>query len=134
MIGQCLEAYELCPTRAEALHGAMLYCRNHGRYHQGYLLGQHALQMECPSAGLFLEPWIYRYGLLDEFVVLSYWSGHFEECCSYANRLLNERHLPDTHRERLEANLAFAQQKLSTKSNRTLTHAVGKQQASPTYA
>src|SRR5262249_1246863 len=35
IIGTYLEAYEADPSRAEALHGAVRYCRRSGKHHQG---------------------------------------------------------------------------------------------------
>lgn len=113
VVGLFLAAFELCPTRAESLHGAMRFCRNRSLFHQGYLIGKHALTITPPLQGLFLEDWIYRYGLFDEFAVLAYWSGHFEDCSVYAKRLLEEPYIPDTERPRIVANLRFAQEKLA---------------------
>lgn len=113
VIGLFLAAYELCPTRAESLHGAMRFCRNRSLFHQGYLIGKLAVTLIQPLQGLFLEGWIYGYGLFDEFAVLAYWSGHFEESSFYARRMLDEPFLPDAERPRIVANLQFAQDKLA---------------------
>ena len=110
VLGTFLQAYELCPTRAESLHGAMQFCRNRGQFHQGYLIGKLAVSMQRPPTGLFLENWIYLYGLFDEFSVLAYWSGHYEECREYANRILLEGHIPLEQRERITANILSAEQ------------------------
>lgn len=112
VLGLFLAAYELCPARAESLHGAMRFCREQNLFHQGYLLGKHAVALAKPAEGLFLEDWIYQYGLFDEFAVLAYWSGHFFESSTYAERLLQEPYLPETERARVVANLRFAQEKL----------------------
>ncbi len=113
VIGLFLAAYELCPTRAESLHGAMRFCRNRSLFYQGYLFGKQAVALAMPEQGLFLEEWIYRYGVFDELSVLAYWSGHFEECSVYARRLLDEPHVPEAERPRILANLQFAQGKLA---------------------
>ena len=113
IIGLHLEAYDACPTRAESLHGAMRYCRTHGKYHQGYLIGKHAVTLSRPAAGLFLQEWIYEYGLFDEFSVLAYWSAHFEDCRAYAERLLLHTNLPAHERERVTANMQFALARLA---------------------
>ncbi|HVG26437.1 MAG TPA: glycosyltransferase, partial [Acidobacteriaceae bacterium] len=77
VVGHFMDAHEICPIRAEALHGAMRYCRTAARYQQGYLLGRHALSIPRPTSGLFLEDWIYSYGLFDEFSILAFWTGHY---------------------------------------------------------
>jgi len=113
IIGTYLSAYEVCPNRAESLHGAMRYCRLHGKHHQGYLLGKRAISMACPSTGLFLHSWIYDYGALDEFSILAYWSGHYQDSLEACLRLLRENKLPHQDRARVDKNAAFARTKLA---------------------
>lgn len=123
VVGLFLAAYELCPGRAESLHGAMRFCRNRGKYHQGYLIGKHAITLSRPAAGLFLEEWIYQYGLFDEFAVLAFWSGHYDDCRDYAARLLREGQLPAMERPRVAANLEFAQQQITRSALHVITAA-----------
>ncbi|MCL2453621.1 MAG: glycosyltransferase, partial [Alphaproteobacteria bacterium] len=54
------------PTRAEALHGAARFCRNRSMHEQGYDFATKGLAVTYPSNGLFVQDWIYEYGLLDE--------------------------------------------------------------------
>ena len=113
VIGLFLDAFELCPGRAESLHGAMHYCRNHGMHHKGFLIGQYAVTLPRPAEGLFLEHWIYDYGLFDEFSVLAYWSSHYQESFDYAQRLLVEGTIPLNDRERIQKNADFAAAKIT---------------------
>ena len=62
--------------------------------------------------GLFVESWIYQYGLLDEFAVNAYWAGAYQDCLDTCERILRERKCPDTERPRIEANAVFARQQL----------------------
>jgi hypothetical protein len=112
VIGTYMSAYEVCPDRAESLHGAMRYCRLNGKHHQGYLLGKLAINMACPSSGLFLQPWIYDYGALDEFSILAYWSGHYQDSIESCLRLQHENKLPEQERARIDTNAEFARTKL----------------------
>ena len=89
IIGTFLQAFESCPRRAESLHGAARYCRLTGRHHQGYMLAKQGLAIRQPESGLFIVPWIYEYGLLDEFAVNAYWAGHYGECLDACERLLS---------------------------------------------
>lgn len=57
VIGSYLAAYEVCPHRAEALHGAMRY-RIKNKFQQGYLIGKHAMTLPEPS-GLLVESWVF---------------------------------------------------------------------------
>lgn len=99
-----LMAYEIVPHRAEALHGAAKLCRELRRYQQGYLLTHQGLTLPLPVNGLFVSPWIYTYGLLDEFSIAAYHVGHHQESLMACERLLTEGHIPDSERPRIEQN------------------------------
>jgi glycosyltransferase involved in cell wall biosynthesis len=115
IIGMFLRAYEACPRRAEALHGAARYCRAKRNYHQGYMLARQGLEIQQPGSGLFVDPWIYEYGLLDEFAVNAYWTERYGECLGACERLLDERKIPEEMRERVEQNAQFAREKLASR-------------------
>jgi glycosyltransferase involved in cell wall biosynthesis len=106
-----LRATETVPGRVEALHGASHYCRLAGRYKDGYEIAKRGLFRDAPE-GLFVEPWIYEYGLLDEFAVNAYWIGRYQECLDACERILREGKCPEAQRPRIEANAAFARQNL----------------------
>lgn len=113
IIGMYMKAYETCPHRAEALHGAARYCRGMGKFHQGYMLAKQGLEITDPGSGLFVESWIYEYGLLDEFSVNAYWVKSYEECLKACERLLSNSAVPEEMRERIEMNARLARQKLA---------------------
>ncbi len=46
----------------------------------GCEIARSGLDLPEPRTGLFLEPWIYQYGLLDEFAINAYWGGYQPEC------------------------------------------------------
>lgn len=103
-----LSAANVVPTRAEALHGAVRYCRMSKRYKEGYDIAKRALAMGVAGgsvpAGALVEPWIYEYGLLDEFAVLAGWVGAYTESLDACLRLLGDGKLPESERERVSAN------------------------------
>jgi hypothetical protein len=107
-----LAAFEICPTRAEALHGAGRLCRLRGKHQQGYILTKHGIGLDCPPEGLFVEQWIYEYGLKDEFSVLAYWAGQFRESLDACVSLLACSALPQSERDRVRKNADFALAKL----------------------
>ena len=107
-----LAGYKECPWRAETLHGAATLCRMQGLHHLGYMLARPGLGLAVPEAGLFIEKWIYDYGLLDEFSVLSYWTGRYQECIDAATRILREGRIPVEERPRVQQNIDFAAAKL----------------------
>ena len=99
-------------NRAEALHGAARYCRERKRFEEGYGYARRALGMAPPPDGLFIEQWIYDYGVLDEYAVNAYWSDHYDECLKACRRILAGGAIPAAERPRIEANRNFAADKL----------------------
>lgn len=111
VIDAYLRATAAQPGRSEALHAASRYCRLQDRFEQGYWFAKRGLSPQ-PTQGLFIESWIYDYGLLDELAVNAYWSGRFAECRDSCEQLLAGGKLPATLRQRVEDNLAFANARL----------------------
>jgi hypothetical protein len=83
-----------------------------GLHHLGYMLARPGLGLAVPEAGLFIEKWIYDYGLLDEFSVLCYWTGRYQECIDAATRILREGRIPAEERPRVQQNIDFAAAKV----------------------
>lgn len=108
-------AYHSQPGRAEALHGAASFCREKGLYPLGYQLAKDGLKIPQPEPGicLFVQDWIYQYGLLDEYAVHAYWCQHYAECERACLEILNHPALPESERPRILANLTFAREKMA---------------------
>jgi len=106
---QILDTYhaatEINPKRIEALHGASRYCRMHGLSDTGYELAKIGLGSKLPEDALFAEPWIYDFGLADEFCICAYWSGHHDESISVGLSLLQNAKLPEDERPRVTQNI-----------------------------
>jgi len=107
-----LAGHKSCPSRAEPLHGAAQLCRLQGLNHVGYMLARAGLPLSAPEVGANVEHWIYDYGLLDEFAVLCYWTGRYQECLDAAARILREGKIPGSERPRVQQNADFAAAKL----------------------
>jgi glycosyltransferase involved in cell wall biosynthesis/LPS sulfotransferase NodH len=107
-------AHNVRKDRAESLHAAARYCRVKDRFELGYKFAQRALGMKAPRDGLFLERWVYDYGVLDEYAINAYWIGKFDDCQRACKRLLREGKIPSGMRERIEQNGRFAREKLSS--------------------
>jgi glycosyltransferase involved in cell wall biosynthesis len=101
-------ASDVAPYRAEALHGASRLCRHAGRNEEGYAIGKKGLGIHLPGDGLFTEPWIYHYGLKDEFAINAYWSDHFRASLDACISILTTRELPEDQRPRVAQNARFA--------------------------
>ena len=99
-----LRASDSAPSRAEALHGASRLCRIAGWHQQGYEIAKRGIALIAPPDGLFVEPWIYDYGLLDEFAVNAYWAGKHSDCLEACLRLLAIDNLPASIVARVAAN------------------------------
>lgn len=112
-----LRASAAQPARAEALHAASRFCRIKQRYEEGYQLARRGLDIAVPSEGLFVEPWIYEFGLLDEMAVNAYWSGHSRESLDANIKILATGKLTGPELQRVITNTQFANQKLPRKSN-----------------
>ncbi|WP_339086843.1 glycosyltransferase [Hyphomicrobium sp. ghe19] len=108
VIDTFLRASDALPTRAEALYGASRFCRNKKRYSEGYEMAKRGLQISMPSDALFLEPWIYETGLLDEFSINAYWSGHHRESLDASLKMLATGRLLSADMQRVVANARFA--------------------------
>ena len=65
-----MKGHESCPTRAECIHGLIQYCRIHGFFNLGYILGRQGISIGKPQNALFSDEWIYDYGITDEFSIL----------------------------------------------------------------
>jgi glycosyltransferase involved in cell wall biosynthesis len=118
VIAAYLRAANTLPTRAEALHGASRFCRQKKRYEEGYRIAMRGLEIPMPSsAALFVEPWIYETGLLDEFSVNAYWSGHNHDCLDASLKLLGTGKLSTGDTRRVLANARFASDRLPRDPN-----------------
>lgn len=96
------------PERVEAHHAAALICRQRGEWAQGYAAARQGLGRPPPAAGLFLQPWIYEFGLLDEFAVNAYWAGHDMDSLVACAIILSRPQLDPETRERVRANRDYA--------------------------
>lgn len=112
VIDAYLRASEALPTRAEALYRASEFCRNKKLYEEGYQIAKRGLEIPMPSDALFVEPWIYEVGLLDEFSVNAYWSGHNRDCLAASLKLLMTGKLSGTDMRRVVENAQFANERL----------------------
>ena len=119
VIAAYMEATASCPTRAEALHGAACFCREKRIYERGYQFAKQGLAIPYPNKALkslFVQDWIYEYGLLDEFAVNAYWTERYQDCLEACQRLLRERKMPEDNYDRVKKNAEFAAEKIRNQS------------------
>jgi tetratricopeptide (TPR) repeat protein len=109
IIAGYLRAADILSTRAEALHAASRFCRLKERYEEGYQLAKRGLKIAMPSSeALFLEPWVYETGLLDELAVNAYWSGHNHDSLDASLAILATGKLLPADMRRVVGNAQFA--------------------------
>jgi glycosyltransferase involved in cell wall biosynthesis len=121
VVAAYVEAAASCPTRAEALHGAARFCGEKGLYERGYQFAKQGLAIPHNlNDALFVQEWIYEYGLLDELAINAYWTARYAECVDACDRLLSEGKLPAEMRDRVLKNKGFAirkQQEIAASSS-----------------
>lgn len=101
-----------CPARAEASHAASHLLRGLKRFGEGYEVAKAALGLSPPADGLFVESWIYDYGLSDEFAVNAFWAGRPRESLDVALQALKRGRVPASEQPRFLDNMRFALDRL----------------------
>lgn len=101
------DAYTYRPSRAEPLYRLSSFYRKHDNHLLCYLTAKHGLSLKESNDPLFVESWIYEYGLLFEFSISSYYVGKYEECYRACKKLLASPDLPQGIRECVERNITY---------------------------
>lgn len=112
-IASYYQAYHYRPKRVEPLYYLSNYYRCKGDYALGYIIASVGQEISKPNDILFVEKWIYDYGLLLELSICAYWIGKYEECKELSQALLAKSDLPANVRDCIEKNLVFALTKLA---------------------
>ena len=94
-------AISICPERAEARHGASRFFRQRGQHAHAFFYAQEALHLKAPSAALFLQNWIYSYGLRDEYAVSAFNTQQYRACFSTCLDILGQANIPPDVRTRI---------------------------------
>jgi glycosyltransferase involved in cell wall biosynthesis len=105
-----LNGFEAYPLKLECLHGAAKYCRLKKRFQQAFMISGMGLKLKKPEVGLFHMPWIWEYGIEDEFSTVAYWAGYYKEGLEVVRKLINK--VPESERARILENLNFYLDKL----------------------
>ena len=89
------KAYHFLPTRAEPLYRLAYYYRITANYNLGYLVAKFGLTLDKPNDEKFVEEWIYEWGMLMEYSLCAYYSGHYDEFKYACDEMLSNTNLPD---------------------------------------
>ncbi|MFG2748168.1 glycosyltransferase [Streptomyces xanthophaeus] len=101
-------AWESRPTRLEACYELASRLREQGRHHAAYAFTSAALDRPAPGDLLFVQPWVYRWGLLFEHSISAYWVGDTAASLEACDRLLALPDLPESYRRQTKTNRTFA--------------------------
>ena len=109
VINAYMVAHDSLPSRMEALYGLVRFCRMKSHNDIAYRLSTNWLQ-NTPS-GLFIEDWIYEWGVLFEFSIVSYWVGKYEESITACDILMYKA-IPEHIKSQVAINRQFSVDKL----------------------
>ena len=104
-------AWEQRPERLEAAHALAAGLRERRRFRTAHRLTSMVADLEplpVPEDVLFVEPWVYEWGMLFEYSITAYWVGEYERSVAACTRLLERHRLPDEYRVLTEGNLQHA--------------------------
>lgn len=104
-------AWEQRPTRLEAVQKLSAGLRARGLHraaHQFARLASTLRPLQMPQDILFVEPWVYEWGMLFEYSITAYWCGDFNTSILACKRLLAIESLPEEHRRQTRLNLGHA--------------------------
>lgn len=104
----------LCPKRAEPLYRLAKYFRQKGDYFSGYLIARQGLTIPLSDDVLFVESWIYDYGLLLEYAICASGLEKYQEAQLAAYRLLG-KNLPAKIRDTVLKTLPMIEAKMGIK-------------------
>lgn len=101
-----LAAMDLCPDRMEPYWAATRLLNRTSNYRAAWTFARAGILMPMPKTGLFVETWIYRYGMLDEYSIAAQRCGAKEVARKACETLLRMK-LPYGYEDRIRANMAF---------------------------
>jgi glycosyltransferase involved in cell wall biosynthesis len=87
-------AIALNPRRVEARYHASRYCQSKGRFVEGYHYAAAGGELTLPGDGLFLQPWMYNYGMQDKIAVNAFNTRQPRVCISACLALLSRPDFP----------------------------------------
>lgn len=112
IINSYKRAYQYRPARIEPLYQIARLYRLKGDYNAGYSIAKIAQTVPVSQDLLFVQQWIYDYGILLERSICAYYMGNIEECQQISLELLKRKNLPANERACIESNLGYANAKL----------------------
>lgn len=106
------KAYKYRTSRIEPLYYLASFFRKKGDFESSYKVAKIGEKMPISDDVLFVEKYLYDYGLLLELSISAYWVGKYRECQKISLKLLAKKDLPLEVRDCVRRNLEFANIKL----------------------
>jgi tetratricopeptide (TPR) repeat protein len=103
-VGALFQAWNSRPQRAEPLYALAWMFRGRGLYQAALLVAERGVRIPVPADVLFVERWIYDWGLLFEFSIAGYWAGRPRAALDACDQLLRNPRLPREYRQQTAAN------------------------------
>jgi glycosyltransferase involved in cell wall biosynthesis len=116
IVASYFQGYQAAPWRAESLWAAARVCRIMNRFDQAYRFAKLAMSVRCPEGALFVAQPVYDWMILDEYAISAYWTERYKESRMACQKLLAENKFPEDQKQRIEANLKFATDKIMEES------------------
>ena len=103
-------AWELRPTRAEPLMKLAAGHRTRGSYRTARMWADQGMALAYPAQDrLFVERWVYDWGMRFEWSVAAWWTGDAARARDVWEELLTRDDLPDSYGAAVRRNLALEQ-------------------------
>ncbi|WP_240103260.1 glycosyltransferase [Streptomyces sp. MUM 16J] len=110
------QAWESRPQRLEACYEMVTRLRGMRRYRSAHAVVSSVVGGALPAEDLlFTQPWVYRWGLLFEFSITSYWVGDHAGAINACDGLLQMPDLPEEIREQTVKNRRFSEEVLAAR-------------------
>ena len=110
-VAEALAAFDERPARAEPLHDLARHYRIKGQNELAVLFAERGLELAAPAGDtLFVEDWIYQYGLAEEFSIAAFYvadPARKARGAALCDALAFDRSVPQATRDQAAANLEF---------------------------
>lgn len=105
-------AFMARPSRAEPLFHLARYLRQQKDFSSAYAIAKIGITIPESADLLFMQHWIYDYGMAIELSACAYWAEHYKECQQLSQALLKNERMSSENRMIVHNNLEFANLKL----------------------
>lgn len=116
VIASYYRAYDYRPSRVEPLYRIASIHRKEGQPYHAYLISELATHIAKPQDLIFVESWIYDFGLLFEYSLCAHLVGLYQEAFNASLKLMSNPNAPEELKKAAEHNAQAIVQRLSLQS------------------